>query len=91
MSVTPTHDGALKITCDECGAEARIEIATCTAEDIEEWLKKHGWRSVFQAFGAFSHIDDLCPKCVEEEAVQAKERQTMEQGDERDGYATGDS
>jgi len=64
MSLTPTHDGALKIICDECDAEARIEIATCTAEDIEEWLEKHGWRQVVRLEGAFSDVDDFCPVCV---------------------------
>jgi len=64
MSLTPTHDGALKIICDECDAEARIEIATCTAVDIDMWLEKHGWRSVVRLEGAFSDVDDFCPECV---------------------------
>ena len=59
MSLTPTHDGALKVTCDECGHSENMGAQR--GLDVIKWLKKNGWESAARSGGGF---DDICPECA---------------------------
>lgn len=64
MTATPTHDGTLRIECDICHRQEDTGMDLVTNDAIDDWLKQHGWRSVFRDEGAYSDVEDFCPECV---------------------------
>jgi len=82
MTVTPTHDGALRVTCDECGREVEMPETVRDNDAIDAWLEQHGWRSELWVESCHADVDDFCPECVAR-AAEAAEAAEME-GDDTD-------